>query len=99
MKKFKKVIFPPTLTRKVVLRDDKKWREAAKKVQEEKDRLLARKGKLTKIENDENEHGIKGTCQLMRLSYVDIVKVSPPEPMHSQFLGMFTILFEYHKWY
>lgn len=31
--------------------------------------------------------GIKGTCELMRLSYVDLPTICPPEPMHSQYLG------------
>ena len=31
--------------------------------------------------------GIKGNCQLMKLSYVDMSIICPPEAMHSQYLG------------
>jgi len=33
------------------------------------------------------EKSIKGLCQLMRLPYVDLPTICPPEPMHSQYLG------------
>lgn len=34
-----------------------------------------------------HDRGIKGTCQLMRLHYVDLTVICPPEPMHSMYLG------------
>ena len=45
----------------------------------------------------DNSEGIKGECQLMRLGYIDLPTICPPEPMHSQFLGTVKSIIE--RWF
>ncbi|KAI2797168.1 hypothetical protein BLOT_011146 [Blomia tropicalis] len=44
--------------------------------------------------SNDTSKGVKGQCQLMRLSYVDMSIICPPEVMHSQFLGTTKSLIE-----
>lgn len=38
--------------------------------------------------------GVKGTCELLRLPYIDIVWIAPPEYMHSQLIGTVKAIIE-----
>src|SRR5699024_3267291 len=48
------------------------------------------------LEQDRSK-GVKGPCELMRLSYTDLPTLCPPEPMHSQFLGTVKSILE--RWF
>ncbi|KAI2802349.1 hypothetical protein BLOT_009794 [Blomia tropicalis] len=47
--------------------------------------------------SNDTSKGIKGQCQLMRLSYVNMPIICPLEVMHSQFLGTTKSLIE--RWF
>lgn len=46
-------------------------------------RRLAQKAEAT----NEPQYGIKGSCQLMKLDYVDMAIIAPPESLHFAYLG------------
>lgn len=97
MKKFNKIIYPPSLTGQAATRSNANWRRIAKKLAEKRKleqpalwRKLAanRKLKWKDVKSAvKGINGIKGVCQLMRLKYIDIPLICPPEAMHSQYLG------------
>ena len=78
--KFSKLIFWPKESKRATLRNNNKWRQTATALQLEKNQG-------TKPQ-DATINGIKGICELMKLQYIDLSTVCPPEPMHSQYLGI-----------
>lgn len=105
MDKYNKMIFKPTLTGQAKVRSNSDWRRIAAKVDEKKaeerpklwDQLVANPD-LAKVKSKvKSINGIKGSCELMRLSYINIPLISPPEALHSMYLGMildFLLLFK-----
>lgn len=44
------------------------------------------------VDRKDTSKGVKGQCELLRLSYVDMPTICPPETMHSQYLGILSLL-------
>ena len=60
---------------------DEEWRKMAEK-----------QPKKSNVKPTVDNKGIKGVCQLSRLSYVNMATICTPEPMHSQWLGTILIM-------
>lgn len=75
---FKCPVYP--LQSEYAIRTDEDWRRIAK----EADAANSSKPSSSK---QKNILGIKGSCPFLKLPYVDIVALMPPDYMHGQFLG------------
>ncbi|OTF83088.1 hypothetical protein BLA29_001947, partial [Euroglyphus maynei] len=79
--------FPPLLSTSIKARMNKKWKELANKPEEY----------LNRKENIDEVKGVRGKSQLMRLPYINLPIICPPEIMHSQFLGTIKTMFD--RWF
>src|SRR5699024_8363887 len=77
--------WPMVAASKWPLRTDEQWRRDAKEIAKIKKNAKANSIRLS--DNDEHIFGILGKCQIMRLKYISMNMIAPPEFMHSQMLG------------